>query len=179
MTTLKTDPETPADAPSSSDVEKGSGRRPWRLIFFGAVAVLLAIFIATQVIGILFAIVFPPSAPVPPNSTIISHTSEAHGVDDWLYGTDASGCEVLFFYQQHGVCRFAPMTCEPGGSAGGQGAGQNTGRCTGEVYFSIFAMRWNVSVATGYSENGATHFRLTREIFWTGVVPPRTMDEID
>lgn len=171
--------EQQQNAVDDSATSTTSRKRPWRLLVIGAVAVLLAVFIATQVLGVLFAIVFPPNPPLPENVAVITHSSDAYGVDDWLYGTDLSGCEVLYFYQAAAdSCRIAPMTCSVGTSLDVRGE-QTVGRCTGTLDFSLFAMRWNVTIGTGYSEDGVTRIRLTREIFWTGAVPPREMPVID
>ncbi len=172
-------PPTLSDAHASSEVPAASRRLPWRLLILGTAVLAMAIFIATQVIGILFAIVLPPAPPVPPNSTVMEHSSAAHGVDDWLYGSTTSACDVVrYFVASGGECRIAPLTCGTEQQLDVDREGQHVARCTGESYFSIFAMRWDVSIATGYRENGQTHFRLTREIFWTGAIPPRQMPNL-
>jgi hypothetical protein len=144
-------------------------------LLLSALGLILAIYIATQVLGVLYGIVFPPSAPLPAKAHEISHKNLAHGVDEWVYGTDQSGCEVLAYYQEHGgTCRVAPMNCGADIVADVNTPGQHVAICSGESQFSIFALRWEVNIATGYRANGLTQFNLMREIFWTGEVPRPT-----
>jgi hypothetical protein len=136
------------------------------LLLIMALAVILALFIGTQVIGVLYAIVFPAQPPRFADSRELRHTSDSYGVDEWLYETDTSACEVLAFYQSEAdTCRLAPTDCST------SLRNQNLARCSGETFFSIFAMKWEVSVSTGDSSEGGTLYSLSREIFWTGSIP--------
>lgn len=166
-------------SPSSADDAARPGRRflPWQVILLGGAALALAVLIGTQVIGVLYSILAPPSPPLPEGARLLSHTGFDYGVDDWLYGTDERACTVARFYQeQGGVCRVSVGDCE-GDSSMRLGPApaepQNVARCVGEVYFSIFAMRWEVTIASGYEKDGQTRFSLSREVFWTGSIPPR------
>lgn len=143
---------------------------PWRVALLGGAALVLAFIIGTQVIGVLYSIIAPPLPPLPPDVAVISHTNQDFGVDEWLYGTDQSACEVIRFYEANGTeCYLTSDDCT---TSGVPAEVEQVTQCTGERYFSIFAMRWKVFVASGYKTNGATHFRLTREVFWTGGIPP-------
>jgi hypothetical protein len=137
----------------------------------------LAVLIGTQVIGVLYSIIAPPLPPLPEGARQLNHSSADYGVDDWLYGTDENACTVAQFFQERGaVCRVTVGECEgdPATLLGPAPAEpQNVARCVGEVYFSIFAMRWEVTIAGGYEKDGQTHFGLSREVFWTGSIPPR------
>jgi hypothetical protein len=149
------------------------------MLLVGIFALALAVFIATQVIGVLYAIVFPPAPPLPDKTTVISHKNIAYGVDDWEYGTDQDACRVVQFYaEKGGACRAAPFQCAPNPSPDDLTPGQNTegqhvARCVGQTQFSVFAMRWEAIIAANYQAQGKTHFRLTREVYWTGAVPPQ------
>jgi len=133
---------------------------------------LLSVYIGIQLFGVLFGMIFPPDAPVPSDVVELSHDNLAYGVDDWLYGTTQNGCEVVQFYiEQDGVCDVPPGVCGTGAFFSPNGASQNLGSCYADVEFSIFTMRWNVEIATGYGGDSLTKFRLKREIFWIGTPP--------
>lgn len=160
-------------------------RVPTKIIVLGAFAVIFALVVGSQVIGILYAIFFPPATPIPDQSTVVSHSSKDYGVDDWLYTSKLSACDVMHFYEQKdGVCRVAPVWCSEDSTsqstpAGANTTGQNVARCVGTQQFSIFALRWEVVIATGATADQATQFRIGREIFWTGAVPPYTPPSLD
>ncbi len=144
---------------------------PWRVALLGLAALALALVIGTQVIGVLYSIIAPPRPPLPPDVIPISHTSLDYGVDDWLYGTDQTPCDLIRFYEDNDTdCYVAADTC---GVETASAAGEHITQCVGTRYFSLFAMRWKVIIAAGYQTDGATHFRLTREIYWTGSIPPQ------
>ncbi len=153
------------------DDSSSTTRRPWLIVLLGILALLLAVFVATQVIGVLYAIVFPANAPLPPDITESSHKNLAYGVDEWIYITDAEVCDIMAFYQEQADdCLINSIFC------GDENPeipmpGQHIGRCSGEVEFSIFAMRWEVIISTGDTREN-TQFLLAREVFWTGAVPP-------
>lgn len=144
---------------------------PWQVLLLGVAALALALVIGSQVIGVLYSIIAPPAPPLPEGATVLEHTNADYGVDEWLYGTDQSACDVVEFYEHNGAdCRLGSGGCAGEGTATQP---QSVAQCEGRQQFSIFAMRWNVIVATGYKQDGQTHFRLTSEIFWTGEIPPR------
>ena len=147
---------------------------PVRLLVLGAIALILALVIGTQVLGVLYVIVFPPAPPLPTDVTLVSHTSSAHGVDEWLYTTTQSACDVVKFYIDNGaVCRIAP-TCDDQNPDTGlpspsvENASQNVARCVGQARISIFSMRWQLIVAVSHDPDIVTEFRLVRDVFWTG-----------
>jgi hypothetical protein len=166
-------PDSPEGAPRDIVVS-------WRLLIIGAVAVILAIVIGTQVIGVLYSILFPPGPPLPQDMKLISHQNIDYGVDEWIYGTDEDACKIVAFYQNAGgQCRVSPVSCGPASSSdGGDGGiptiGENVGRCVGQSQFSIFALKWEAIIGTGYTSDGRTQFRLRREVYWTGSVPKDT-----
>lgn len=169
---LLTETETPQTPPS----EKRSV--PLKLIVIGIANLVFALFVGTQVLGVLVAILFPPSPPVPDNLTQVSHTSVAYGVGEWLYETPVSACDIVRYYQdQQGTCSIAPLWCGDDRSSdqsfsGVNTTGQHVARCYGVIRFSLFAMQWQAIIATADNPEYQTEFRLVSEIFWTGDVPP-------
>jgi hypothetical protein len=153
-------------------------RVPAKIIVLGLIAIVFAVVIGSQVIGVLYAIFFPPATPVPDQVTLVSHSSKDYGTDDWLYTSNKlSACDVVHFYEsKDSQCRIAPTWCTDENSiqtpAGSSSVGQNVARCVATQNFSIFALRWEVVIATGTTSNETSQFRLNREIFWTGAVPP-------
>jgi hypothetical protein len=148
-------------------------RIPLKVLILGFVAVALALIIGSQVIGVLYGILFPPSPPLPGNVAEILHDNPSYGVDDWLYNAADKPCDVVSFYQsQGGNCRVAPFWCGDDREAdptqpGFETRHQNVARCTGNVPFSIFTMHWQVTIATGDSQQFPTLFRLSREVYWS------------
>jgi hypothetical protein len=80
--------------------------------------------------------------------------------------------------EKDGECRIAPLQCDadaPTDDTTFSSAGepnQHIARCVGETKASIFAMRWQAIIATGPSSDVPTQFRLTREVYWIGQIPP-------
>lgn len=158
-------------------------RVPVGLLILGIIAVGLALVIGSQVIGVLYSIFFPPSPPLPKNVTEISHDNPTYGADDWLYNAVDKPCDVVAYYQsQGGNCRIAPLWCADEREADSTQSGhdsrhQNVARCTGNESFSIFSMHWQVTIATGDSEQFPTLFRLNREVYWGGGIAPEVTDQ--
>lgn len=156
---------------------------PIRVLVMGAVAVILAVVIGSQVIGVLYAIFFPPVAPLPEQSTLVTHTSADYGVDDWLYTSTMPACDIVRFYIENGTqCRVAPLWCTGEGESSAvipHERNQNIGRCEATQTFSIFALRYEVIIATGATLDEVSQFRLNREIYWTGAVPPYNPPTLD
>lgn len=174
-------PDTPPEQLDEAESRLGGRRPPLHIILLGVLALALAVFIATQVLGILYAIVLPPPPPLPDAVTVISHTNTAYGVDEWLYSTISAPCQVVIFYEEQGsTCRTAPGWCaltdqpQPDESVNFGGVyNQHVALCSGASKFSIFAMSWDVAISTGSGPDELTNFRIAREIYWTGGVPPR------
>lgn len=149
-------------------------RSPISLLLMGVLLIGSAV-IGFQAFGILYSIVFPPKPPIPENVTEMRHTNIDYGVDDWVYGTEQDACQIVRFYRIQGAeCQIIANIC--GGNNFEftmQTAGQHVATCIGTQDFSIFAMRWEANISTGYNNlNTPTQFSLTREVFWTGDVPP-------
>jgi hypothetical protein len=148
-------------------------RLPWTILFVGAVGLLLALYIGSQVLGVLVGILFPPSPPLPANLMLLSHQSVEHGVDEWVYESDlATPIAILDFYRGIGAdCAAAPQPSQDANGAS-VAASELIAMCSGEITFSIFAMRWDAAISAGVNADGS-QLRLSREVFWTGAVPPR------
>ncbi len=177
--------DSPLDVGANEAEALPNNRRiPTKVIVMGLIAIVFAIVIGSQVIGVLYAIFFPPAAPIPEQVTLVSHTGGDYGVDDWLFSSNQTPCEVLRFYQTKAAeCRVAPVWCDTSTSAtppeGSKTSSQNVARCIGTQIFSIFALRWETVIATGSTPDQITQFRLNREIFWTGAVPPYNPPTLD
>lgn len=149
-------------------------RRPRLTLLLIAVVIMLAFLIGTQIIGVLYGIVFPPKPPLPPFAREVRHTAGEYGVDEWVYWSSDNACQTLQFYRRYAeTCTVAPMNCDASGMVLGETPrSQHVGRCTGTITFSIFAMRWSANIATGDTNANETLFSLSRDISWTGVLPP-------
>lgn len=150
-----------------------SRRHGWGAIALAAILVAIAAVIAVQVLGVLYAVLFPPAPPMLEGLTVSTHTSPSYGVDDWLYGSPDDACRVARFYQSNGAqCTIAPQTCESGEfTSEVPRPGTSVARCVGDMQWSIFAQRYYVNIAGGYEAPMPTRIRLEREIFWTGMLP--------
>lgn len=170
--------------PAVESVELGARAVPWMIIVLGAVALILAVVIGTQVLGVLYVIIFPPVPPLPGDVTLVSHINTDYGVDEWLYTSQQNSCDVLIFYTANGgECRIAPFQCGDNRTDDQTMTGENTpsqhiARCVGQTQASIFAMRWQIILATGPDPATPTQFRLTREVFWSGQIPPMNIPEL-
>ena len=161
---------------ATNKVEEGTRRSPIFLLILGTLFAV-ALMIGIQVFTVLYAIIFPPLPPLPDDSIEVSHENIDYGVDTWLYSSSQDACDILLFYHQQDVeCRIAPSVCASGQfeTQSSVSSLSHVAECTGEVPFSIFAMRWNVNIAGGYaSETAPTQFNLSRQVFWTGAIPPQ------
>ncbi len=139
---------------------------PLRVLLAGLAAVLLAVIIGTQVLPILYALLFPPPPPVPENVTLLSHTSADHGADEWLYQANQSACEAVKFFQgQGGICQIA-SECNPPPELALLST--RISSCVGQMTFSGFAMRWNAEITP---DGETSQIKISRQVFWSGVIP--------
>lgn len=147
-------------------------RLPVLVIVLLVAVVALGIYIGTNVLGVLFAVVSPPLPPVPPGLEAVSHTSESYGVDLWKYTTKGDACEIVQFIQDSGgVCRVAPMQCGEfrENHSDFSIADSVVARCVGSVDFSIFNMQWWALVLR--QPDTSTNVELHREVYWIGTGP--------
>jgi hypothetical protein len=148
-------------------------RLPWTILIVSLVGLLLALYIGSQVLGVLVGILFPPGPPLPANLMLLSHQAIEHGVDEWVYeSADSSPNAILDYYRGMGAdCSTArePLQ-DPDESS--LVTKELFATCSGEMTFSIFAMRWDAAISAGANAVGS-EVRVSREVFWTGAVPPR------
>jgi hypothetical protein len=156
--------------PGSDNPEENNTRPvPLRILFMGLVAVLLALVIGTQVIPVLFSVFFPPQPPIPDNATLVSHTSEDRGADQWVYRASQSACDAVKFFQGHGgICQIA-SECNPLPESALLTT--RISSCTGQITYSAFAMRWQAEITP---DGDQSEINLSRQVFWSGVVPTTT-----
>jgi hypothetical protein len=137
------------------------------LFVVGAAALILQFF------PILYGIFFPPLPPLPANATVLEHRNLSYGLDEWNYTAQQTPCEVIQFYQsQGGLCNFS---CEAASGGTSLLPPSQVTECSGAIAFSQFKLRWIVNI--GVTNPNSTDFRLSREIFWGGEIPPR-MEEL-
>jgi hypothetical protein len=132
------------------------------------VAILFALIIGGQVLGVLLAIVFPPRPPLIENATQTNYSQTHYGVDEWVYRVDTLACEVASYYNAQTTGCFIDSRCQ-----GEQLLTTNArvADCRGEMMFSQFAMRWVAIVAVDAYNPLTSTLTLQREIFWTGQLP--------
>ena len=141
------------------------------MLALAGAALLLALFVATQVLGVLVGIVSPPDPPLPEGAERISASSPAYGVDDRVYNVPEGACVVLDYYIAQGAsCRVGPLQCGTGGGtlAGG---GAMVARCYGTAPFSIFDQGYEVIISRAQQGGANTELRLIREVYWLGSAP--------
>jgi hypothetical protein len=161
---------------TQGDRQPDSGRPvPVVVLLMGGLVLVIALYIGTQVVGVLFGLIAPPPPPTLPGLTELDHISASYGNDEWLYTSARHPCEVAQHYiQSGGQCEFAPQWCVPGGgttpnSYARIAPGDHVARCLGTSNFSIFAQRWQVLIATtGSSGAEGTTFRIVRDVLWNG-----------
>ncbi len=164
---------------SAGSPDESSRKFPWLLVLLGVILVL-ALVIGTQVIGVLVAILSPPEPPLPTGAQQLSHVSVEHGIDEWVYGSDMNACEVVsFYYENDGICVVEPVWCFDDQKLAPRAGGgwQPVATCSADMTFSIFAMRWRAIISAGHADGGQTHVELSREISWSGALPPENPSE--
>jgi hypothetical protein len=154
-------------APSSTG-KRGQGLPLWMPLVGLIIALLFAIFVGVRVVPTLSGVVLPPDPPLPAGAvSMLSHEGKGVGLDEWLYGTTRSGCQVARYYEQRfGYCLFDPdSNCERGGVPPMQaGSSSFIARCDGKDTFGAYQATWTVYISSGYAEQGQTHFRVIREV---------------
>jgi hypothetical protein len=147
-------------------------RLPLLAIILMIAAVVLAFYIGTNVLSVLFAVVAPPAPPLPPNLTQTSHTSVAYGVDNWKYVSTGDACTLVKYVQENGGnCRIAPLACGENRTVDPDLAVENSivGRCDGKMDFSIFNEQWWALIT--YTDDHKPQIEINREVYWLGTGP--------
>ena len=135
------------------------------LIAFGG-----ALFIGARICPVLSAIILPPDPRLPAGTVKqLDHAKKGIGLDEFLYGTNLTGCQVALFYQDwlHD-CTFDPdVSCGKGTQERSFVApkeGYHVATCTGTQPIGIFNLKWTAYVSSGYPTGDKTVFRLVREV---------------
>jgi hypothetical protein len=171
---LSPEPEAPpvAVAPQAnaakSDV-RGAGVPLWMPLVGLLVAFIFAIVVGVQICPTLSAIVLPPDPPLPPGgASMLKHEAKGTGHDEWIYGTNATGCEVARYYETLlGACTYDPDSgCGSGQSrpAPNTGSAQHIAQCYGNLSVGAQVFSWTVYVSTGFADGNRTHFRTIRVV---------------
>jgi hypothetical protein len=164
MSETETTPETPLSPP-----QQGAFRLSIPMLVVLIIVAVLALYIGTQVISVLYNITVPPMPPLPAGARLQSSTSTAYGVDDWTYSAASDPCQVAALYTAEGAaCRISPGICEGGVTVGVSGNAALVARCFGQVDFSIFTMQYEALINRDAADANATQLQLNREIFWIG-----------
>lgn len=149
--------------------EEKRGLPLWMPLLGLAVALVITMYIALRILPTLTGLILPPDPPVPPvATTAVTHESKGVGLDEWLYATDATGCEVARYYQNRvGGCSYDPDSgCQtpsrnlPGSIL----SAQHIVTCQGGQSQGAYSVSWTIYVSSGYSEGGQTRFRVIREV---------------
>src|SRR5579859_4882401 len=119
------------------------------------IAFVAALFVGARVCPVLSALVLPPD-PRLPSGVIqqVSHEQKDNGLDEWVYGTKLTGCEVALFYQDWlKDCTYDPDEhCGAGGTEQRKVLPTNPGyhvvTCTGSQSIGVYSMAWTVYVST-------------------------------
>ena len=157
-------PEEPTEA-------QPQRRTPLLALVLLTAVVLLAFYVGTNVLTVLFGVVSPPPPPVPPNLEQVSHESAAYGVDVWKYSAPTDSCEIVKYLQENGgYCFYAPYQCGTYRDPNPNYANGNivVGRCEGQIPFSIFNEQWSAIIT---KSRDRAHLELSREVFWIGTGP--------
>ncbi|MAS34638.1 MAG: hypothetical protein CL610_11570 [Anaerolineaceae bacterium] len=161
-----------AGNPNDPETEP-TGGIPWVALLLGGLALIFVVLVGPRVVGVLFGIMAPPEPPVPPNARLLTYSREAYGVDVWTYDTTQDICDlVLFFKEQGGDCPIFPPRCATKTDSVPQSSPDLIAQCVGDMEFSVFAMRWQFAIPVRSISPQRPRFDLSREIFWTGDLPP-------
>jgi hypothetical protein len=152
----------------SKQSRQSEGLPMWMPLLGLLIAFAFALFVGARICPTLSGIVLPPSPPLPSGgATLLKHEGKGVGLDEWLYGTDQTGCAVAQYYERRfGACIYDPdASCQRGGAAPLQpGVGMHVAQCTGSDTFGAYQVTWTVYISSGYAEQGKTHFRVFREV---------------
>jgi hypothetical protein len=168
---LSPEQESPPVAPQAQAAKRGDrgvGLPVWVPLAGLLVAFVFAIVVGVQICPTLSAIVLPPDPPMPPGgASLLKHEAKGTGLDEWNYGTNATGCEVARYYET----RLGACTYDPDAGCGGQprpipntGTAQHIAQCYGNQSVGAHVLSWTVYISTGFADANRTHFRVIREV---------------
>jgi hypothetical protein len=169
--------ETRTPEPDATESPGGCAPPLW-LVGVAFVVVIAAGIFGLQLLGIVWGLIFPPDAPRPPDAVEISYEDLIGDAEQWRYTTDLTPCEVVSFYEAAGgTCTYAVHSCAEGYQSPVFEV-DYFAECTAIQTFSIFALRWQVSILPQYTDApGPSTFDLVKEMLWGG--PPADEPEPD
>ncbi len=164
---------SPPSHPTTSTTPPGpaGGFPPWATVAFGLAALVFAVLVIARIAVPLAGLLGPAEPPLFEPATLLERRAPDAGVDEWLYATSASGCEVYRWYAQRAAfCRASPDAgCASQETDPDQNGEYGVGYCQGSEPFGDFAARWEIFISAGYNEDsGRTRFLIVREIDWMG-----------
>jgi hypothetical protein len=147
-----------------------SGIPLWLAVAVAVAVVIVAILIISRIVGPLAALLSPAEPPFFAPATLLEHREQGYGAGEWLYATEASGCDVYDWYNERAtLCTLAPLVdCRPDSSVLPPLEGAySVGYCQGSVPFGEFSLDWDIFIHDGYNDaDGRTRFLLTGEVDW-------------
>lgn len=154
---------------SPFEAESATRRPPRWALPAALLAFVVALYAASQIVGVLYALVKPPTPPLPAAVSELSYSSEVYGVDVWAYRVPLVAEDAAaYFVAQGGVCTSVPLAAEQEAALLRQfpDAGTYYAYCEGEQAFSRFVMRWRVLVSSYDLTFADTRLDLVRQIDW-------------
>lgn len=135
----------------------------WAVILAMLLALGVAVLILSRVAGPLYALLFPPEVPVPPEAEQVDHQKPERGAEYRVYRTRQSGQEVAAFYEKEGAsCHYSPVPDYVTDSSLTWGGPYSVAQCRGSRRMAGLGVSWEVLIHTGYAEeDGPTVFRVT------------------
>lgn len=163
------------NVPASNPEEPGRRNRPsWLVVVIGVAALILAALVISQVASPLAGLISPADPPFFAPATLVEHRNPQYGVDEWVFASELSGCEVYAWYEARATyCRPDPLnSCEDAQSSPLQSGTYSVGYCQGHVPFGEFTSDWEIYISDGYNgPDGRTRYLIAREVNWLPSTP--------
>jgi hypothetical protein len=157
----------PVSPPQSETEDQGLPLGVW--IGIGVGALVLAVLVIVRVASPLAALLFPAEPPFFAPASLIEHRTPYASVDEWLYASDVSGCEIYDWYYERATSCTPSMasSCDGSGFLPSQDGSYSVGYCYGRELFGDFAADWEIYISDGYNDAaGRARFLIAREIDW-------------
>ena len=141
----------------------------WLAVVAGLAVLVCGGLVIARIAAPLAGLLAPADPPFFSPARLLERRMPETGVDEWLYATEASGCEVYDWYAARAdVCRLNPgVSCAPDETDPAETGSFSVGYCQGSKPFGDFAADWEIYISDGYNdENGRTRFLIAREIDW-------------
>ncbi len=162
---------------SPSDETGGFLLPLWAVLILGAVVVGCAIF-NIPVFSTLYGIIFPPTPPIPADSTLAQRTVIEHGVEENRYTNPQNPCQVVqFFIAENGTCDVMWDVCNGATFTNLNRSFIPFATCKGVTPAGAFAVRWDVKIDWLLSPD-QTAFLMSHEVLWSGMPLPTSTPPI-